>query len=44
MHAFNAFGIPWFALFYRAEKHFIHAESIGAVFVNQIIWINSVEF
>ena len=35
MHPFNAFGIPGFACFYRAEEHFVHAEGIGAVFVTQ---------
>ena len=44
MHTFYALGIPGFAGFYRAEEHFIHAESIGAVVIAKIIWINSIVF
>ncbi len=41
-YAFDALGIPGFALFDGAEEHLVHAERIGAVPGNEVVWIDGV--
>ncbi len=35
-YAFDAIGVPGFALLQRAQKHFVHAQGIGTVTVRSI--------
>src|SRR5690606_25744376 len=44
INTFDAVGIPWFALFERAEEHFVHAQGIRSILLNNVVWVYHIVF
>ncbi len=43
VHTVDTVGIPWFALFYRPQEHFIQTQRIGTVTFNDVVGVHHVE-